>query len=132
MMDSFLIGTYQIGYRYVDVIADPSVCGGSFYYMPDGTERSRMRIGLDYDTFFEVLSVVLHEATEFLLDEFRLRYRATNTFATRASDTFIFHFDHNEFTEVMARLATFLDDCLKDLRAAFDLVWDERKKARGA
>lgn len=122
-----LIGTYQLGWRYVDVIACPDETGGSFCWMPDGNERSRIRVGFNYSAgeIETVFAILVHEALEALIEDQNCRFRPTSTFVRCASDVYVFHFDHNQFTDIAAKLGVFLWEIREDFKAAFELVHEE-------
>lgn len=127
-LDSFKIGTYQLGYRWVDLFADPEEMGGNFFFMPDDTySHSRIRVGFRYECIDDCWCVLFHEAMEAIITEMECRYKPTSCYISGASDIYRFYFDHNQFTEIAARLAMFIKACIKDFEAAFDLIQEEKK-----
>jgi len=127
-MEAFKIGTYQLGFQFCDVFADPKETGGCFYWMPEGQERSRIRIGFDYDDIETPFSILVHETMEFLIEIQGGRFRPTSGFVRSASDVYRFFFDHNQMTEIAAKLGCFLWDIRKDFEAAFELIQEEGNK----
>lgn len=101
------VGQYMLGYRNVDLYANPDSCCGSFTLSPN-IGPSAMEVGTDLDHFWEVLNILLHEAMEMALCEVSARYRPNPCFADSASDTYRFMFDHNQFTEASYRAAYFI------------------------
>jgi hypothetical protein len=125
-MNNFLIGTYQLGWRFCDVFAMPTETGGSFYWMPEGHERARIWVGFDYQD--ETPWVILcHEALEALIEDQGCRFRPTSSFVRNASDVYQFHFDHNQFTDISAKLGCFIFAIKDDFVAAQQLIDEENK-----
>lgn len=120
--ESFTIGSYQLGWRNLDLIADPKECGGSFFFVPDKAALSRIRVGFDYPEIGQAWAVLYHEALELLMADAGLRYRQSGSYVPNASDAYLFHFDHNQFSEIAAKLAYFSLDAFPDFKAAWDLV----------
>lgn len=104
----------MMGYRNVDLYADPESCGGNFVLSPkDGA--ATMDVGTKFDNWFEVLQVLLHEVMEMAFCEVSGRFRPNPAFADCASDTYRFMFDHNQFTEAGHRAAYFIAKSQNDL-----------------
>lgn len=132
------IGRYRLGWRTVEVFGDPHKSGGQFEYfpdvsLPDGKHDdetvSRMTIGfLHNDDWWEVFNVILHETWEMAAADHNVRYKRTDLFMSWASDAFVFHFNHNEFTEITAQSAHFLSFALDDIKKAW--LAFRRKKRR--
>lgn len=128
-MDSFKIGTYQLGYRWVDLFADPKETGGSFYLMPDDTpSHARIRIGFDYREIDHPWCNLFHEVMEFVIAGIGCRCKPTGHYIEGCSDIYTFHFNHNEFTEIAAQVGMFIKNCKADFEAAWDLVQEADKK----
>lgn len=101
------VGQYMLGYRNVDLWANPESTGGNFVLLP--TEGvSTMEVGTKLDYWHEILNILAHEAFEFSLGEVNARYRPNPCFADCASDTYRFMFDHNQFTEAVYRASYFI------------------------
>ena len=128
MSEPFKIGTYQLGWRWVDVYAEPGHTGGWFYFMPDGGQsHTRIRVGFDYSDIDDSFCILVHEAMEALIDDAGCRMRPTSNFCRNASDLYRFAFDHNQMTDIAAKLGCFLWSIRKDFEAAFELVQETRK-----
>lgn len=124
-----MVGIYQLGYRWVEVWLDPSTEGGNFTYLP-GTCRdpkkekshSKITVGRE-DQLWSAWAILVHESLEFLLAEEGVRLRPTGHYSIGASDIYRFHFDHNQFTEVAARLGCFV----YEVRPRFEATWRKFK-----
>jgi hypothetical protein len=120
------VGTYQLGWRWVDLVIDPNRRGGSFE-MRTGTEfdkehpRPLMVIGGEYSVS-DAYEVLVHEALEFVACEAGTRFRSTHAYATSASDVYMFMFDHNQLTEIAARVGNFIWQVKEDLEAGIKLL----------
>lgn len=125
-LTSFLIGTYQLGWRYCDVFAMPTETGGSFYWMPEGHERSRIWVGFDYQDETP-WAILCHEALEALIEDQGCRLRPTSSFVRTASDVYLFHFDHNQFTDIAAKLGCFIFAIKDDFEAASKKIAESKK-----
>jgi hypothetical protein len=127
-MDQFLIGTYQLGYRWVDVYAQPDNRGGEFYFIPDDLPaNARIKVGFAYNNIDEPWAVLVHEVCEATLSEMFCRYIPTYHLVQCASDMYLFKFDHNQFTEFAARIAYLLWNIRKDFESAFELIKEAKK-----
>ena len=116
----FKIGTYQLGYRWVDVYADPGEGRGAhFETMPDGMGHARITVGMNYSSSCKPWGNLTHEALEFTLSEIRGRFVYSDVFDDRATDTVVFHFDHNQLNELAARVGWFAQKCLRDFDRAY-------------
>ena len=122
------LGTFFLGWEWVDCFADPTTSGGHFMFCPDTpARRPEMQVGIDYRNWWEVLNVAMHEATEHALA--RLRCTFTNCQEqVRDTQHIQFHFNHGQFTEAIGMAAAYLDDVLPLLRAE----WERAEAARKA
>ena len=118
----FVIGTYQLGWRNIEVFADPTERGGAFYFAPEPGKLSRIRVGMDYAEIRDAWSVLQHEALEMLMADHGARYLKSGSFCAGASDAYSFYFDHNQLTEIAAKLGHFTFDVHDDFSAAWALV----------
>lgn len=128
-MDGFKIGTYQLSHRYVDVFAEPAHTGGWFYFMPEHGANARIRIGFDYENADDPYCILVHEAMEFLIDEVGARFRPTSNFCQTASDLYVFYFNHNQMTDIAAKLGSFLLEIQEDFHAAFQLIQEHNEQS---
>lgn len=109
------IGTYQLGWRWVDLYLDNNGEGASFEIMPDNPKKSgaKIVIGNAGQDVAECWKTLCHEAMELALTDCMARFRHDEAFS-RASDMYYFFCHHNQFTEATAMLGSFLLDCHKD------------------
>ena len=115
----FKIGTYQLGYRWVDLFADPTAEGARFNSMPDGKRHASITVGMGYTSSGRPWGHLIHEVVEFALSEIRGRFVYSDVFDDRATDTVVFHFDHNQLNELAARVGWFAQKCLRDFEKAY-------------
>jgi hypothetical protein len=113
------VGTYQLGFQWVDLWMDPKLSGGEFVSMPDGSkDRAKITVGVE-GALWASWGILVHEVSEHILCELHVRFRPTNHYVNSASDLYHFAFNHNQFTELCARLGSFLCEC----RADFERAW---------
>jgi hypothetical protein len=115
----FLIGRYQLGWRMVNVYADPNLLGGHFNLCRHGAEP-QITIGMDHRSADESYGVLVHETLEMLMDDMGCAF-IPKVFETNASDTYRFMFNHNQHTEISSRAAHFFWQCWNEFNKAFDL-----------
>jgi hypothetical protein len=103
------VGIYDLGLHAVKLILDFSKEGGHF--TTDSKEHiCEITVGANQRWEY-VMQVLMHEAFELSLLEVRGRFRYTPDNAG-SSDSYVFHFDHNQFSEAAARVGTFVSECL--------------------
>jgi hypothetical protein len=114
------VGTYQLGYRWVDLFIERDSESGNFTWFPDNPSgpknpksHAEIVVGVD-GTEWAAWVVLVHEACEAIMSDMGLRFRPSNRYVERSSDLYTFHFDHNQFTEVAARLGALISDCRSD------------------
>lgn len=127
----FKVGIYQLGYVWTEVWLNPLECGGDFHCMPGNCrdpqkpkQPARLTIGTADRQLWCCWGVLVHEALENLLCDLGVRFRASAAYSASASDTFVFHFNHNQFSEASLRLGSFL--C--EVRADFEKAWKRCQK----
>lgn len=116
----FLLYPYQIGYRKCNVNLDPTSSSGSFTLMAEGSGDLEITVGLRSPSFGDCCGVLLHEIQEAILTDLRLRY-CPDQFV-RASDSYYFFMNHNEFSEVCARAGEVMSFIIPDMRVAHDFI----------
>lgn len=124
--DQIKVGTYDLGREYVDLIALPQETGGYYYFQPEEGRVGRLKIGIDWHNWWEVVSILLHEVTEYALHKQNLAYAKCGA-TSYASDCRWFMFNHQEFSETTANVAYFLTKALPDLAK----VWNAHAKKKG-
>lgn len=116
--DQPYVGTYRLGPTNVELYGLSREYGGSFYVWPDDISLPRLKIGFNYDHWWEVVNVLLHESFEYLCAQKCCRFTPCQSY-TKASDTYRFSFDHNLFSQISEDQAYFLAKCLPDLATAW-------------
>lgn len=127
-MKQIHVGTYTLGWFYVDLYLIPDTDGGCFYMAPDDKSMPRIKVGIA-DTWPEVVSTLIHEALELVLTRRHLRFITSGRIST-SPESLTFHFDHNQFNESVTELAGFLVVALPDVATAFRKVNRKPSKAK--
>lgn len=123
------IKTLKLGGHIVDLYVLTDYEGGKWAFPSFGSlKHNEIIIGIDQQYWDDCLAVLLHETFEFVADELLLRYRTTNNYCPRASDTVSFSMDHNQFSELCARSASFLQDAVPLVNDAWKKHHEAKKK----
>lgn len=124
------IGRYQLGWFNVDLFVMPYEDGGWFNVNCDGKSNPQMHIGLLYEHPAEMYSTLTHEAFEFAANELFCVYNLRNGFESSASDTPVFMFNHNQFTEIASRAGIFIHNAGPELLKWWTKAHKARNRAR--
>lgn len=117
------VGVYELGFEFIDLYALPKEQGGYYYFQPEEGHVGRMKVGIGYRNWWEVVAVLLHEATEYVMHKQGYVYQRAGQ-VCHASDCRTFHFNHEQFSEVTAHVAIFIARALPDLAS----VWRKHIK----
>lgn len=115
-MKPFKIGTYQLGWRMVELWAQPGETGATFNLCCH-QKIATIKCGMNYKDPAEAFACLCHEVWEMAMDELMCCYRP-KAFVEHASDTYHFSFDHNQHTEISARASYFIYTCFDDFKKA--------------
>jgi hypothetical protein len=115
-MKPFKIGTYQLGYRMVDLWGNPDKCGALFN-LCKSQKPAMIETGLKYQDPSEAFGVLCHEVWEMVMQDMGCALTPL-AFMPQASDTGMFVFNHNQHTEISARASYFLWQCFDDFKKA--------------
>lgn len=126
---SHVIGKIQIGLGAYDVVADPNSDGGWFRIHRPG-RTGCVCVGVDAGCFAQVLAVFLHEVQEATMVGMRLGLSPDFDRSPSNGDCRVFHLNHEQFTEVVARAAWAADQVLPDLRRAWAAAGKARNRKR--
>ena len=126
-MKQKIVGTYYIGFNQMQVVLREGT-GGEFWHCPEDGAVPRMKIGADQERWEDMLSCLLHESTEFLYDQLRVRFGRSNDLSKDHSE-YMFMFNHNELSHSCACLGEFLAACLPDVATAWK-KWNRKKSAK--
>lgn len=121
------IGSFDLGWETVDLIAILDDIGGCFYFQPEPGKVPRIKVGLDYEKWSEVVSTLLHETFEFVLAREGLRFVACRKFNNDHAD-YLFAFDHPAFSRICSNAALFVTEAMPKLAAAYNLQRKKKKK----
>ncbi len=111
------LGAYPLGFNFVDVWLDPKMWGGSFSWASVRGGNTTIVIGIANEEYASTLAVTLHEAMELLSVEMGIRFTPSDG-ETEASDCYQFIMNHNQFSELLARTAKFIQLIQVDLMTA--------------
>lgn len=115
--EAFLIGRYQLGFRMVNLWAEPGT-GGAWLNMCRDGQEAQIHVHMEDDDPSYSFGHLCHEVWEMTIDELHCEFRKTNAFMSTASDTVHFFYDHNQHTEICCRASYFIWKCLDDFKAA--------------
>ena len=104
-----LVGSYNLGFRPVNLFIDTDRTGGSVELTPE--ERGKptaINVGINSPLVIAV-STLLHEAYEACLIDLNARYEPHPAYSSESSD-FIFVMSHNQLGEAHDRVGEFLVD----------------------
>lgn len=127
-MKPFLIGRYQLGWRMVNLWAEPELLGGNFNLCRN-RQDAQIHIGMDHRDPAEVFAVLCHEVWEMVMDELCCAL-TPKAFEPNASDTYQFHFNHNQHTEISSRASYFVWQCMDDFKKAHAKCRKAKKRNR--
>ena len=123
-MKQKVIGVYDIGYEQVQVVLMEGR-GGSFYFIPEKGSLSRIKIGVDYVKFEDVMNCLLHEAFEFVLARNNGRFNPSEDMG-RDHSAYIFVFNHPVFSDCCAKVAELITAAGPDIEKAWK-IWRKKK-----
>lgn len=124
-MKQIVIGIYALGHENVQLVALPDDTGGEFYFCPDETSLGRIKVGIANSNWENVVAILLHETLEYAMDRHRVRYRVTENLSSDHA-SYLFVLNHCDFTEIVARVSSFVTPALPRLAVA----WEKRHKKR--
>lgn len=112
------LGTYWMGWGYVEVWVNPNDMDGSFESPNIHGGLQVMVIGLANPDYGQVLGLVVHEAMEATMCDIGVRFSKAPTYIETCSDSYHFMMNHNEFSEAAARVGHFINHLQVDLMKA--------------
>ena len=118
-----IIGTYELGWQNVQLVLR-SGTGGNFYMLPGDIKEPRIKVGADYDKFWQVIACLLHEAEELAMAIRMCRYTPEDD-VMGDIHAYTFFMTHSQFHDVQAATGYYLVSCWDDLKKE----WEEWKKA---
>jgi hypothetical protein len=123
-----LVGTFQLGLRYINLFIDFSTENASVSFLPirkGVPDLPVMVVGADTD-WGEVLSTLLHEAYELTFVDLSLRYKKRPSW-TEESSEFYFWMHHNDLAEAHERIGPFLAKVVPEVKKIYDARNKKRK-----
>ncbi|MFH0981894.1 MAG: hypothetical protein V2A79_10175 [Planctomycetota bacterium] len=112
-----MVGSYNLGNEMVRLVLREG-SGADLYVQPGDLHYPRFKIGADADTWGEIVTCLLHEATEFVAMKLWVRYHPSPDIA-HDNGAYLFVLTHTQFGETCGRVGDFPADCLPDLKAAW-------------
>lgn len=113
-MKQTYVGTWPIGHENCQLYAMPDSTGGDFYGCPDSNSCARIKVGLDYRCFDEVIAVLIHEAMEFALMRSDCRYQISGKLNRDHAD-YLFCMTHEQFGRACSKVAMFMSEAVPKL-----------------
>ncbi len=123
-MKSQIVGDYEIGYEYVQLILRDGV-GAEFDRLSDDVTIPTITLGSDEARWVHVVARLLHESFELVMDRLGCRFYPAGNLANDSS-AYTFVLDHQRFADCCAKVADFVAVALPDLKKA----WTARQKSR--
>lgn len=121
----YKIGTYQLGFQWVDLWVDPTSDNGEFSWFSKKQQNCRVMLGIASSDYSVVLGTLLHEIVESTCCDLKVRFQKTGLFSD-STDQYHFMMDHNDFTELMARAGHFVRMSQLDLMKAHNRLHGKR------
>jgi hypothetical protein len=106
-MKQIFLGHFQLGWENVDLYVLPEEDGGVYFFCPDAKSLGRIKVGLDYDYWNQVLTVLFHEGLEYLLEKYGYCFNRAGNICRDLGAKW-FHFNHVEYSEICSRLGVFI------------------------
>jgi hypothetical protein len=116
------VGIYQAGPDLIQLVAREGT-GGEFYLYPGKDKIARIKIGMDYDYWWEAVKTCIHEIGEFARFKSGCRFIYDNDYSNNLG-AFLFSYDHTQYSNLCAIEGMFLANALPDLNK----VWKQWKK----
>ena len=123
-MKQKVIGNFYMGYTQYQLVLREGT-DGEFYLCPGDGEIPRIKIGADYKTWQEVVTVLLHEAYEACLSVNKCRMQVTEDLSNDHSG-YVFLMTHVQFSDCCARVSEFITEALPKLATE----WKRFKKKK--
>lgn len=118
-----VVGRYALGDMMVQLRLQNSWRGGSFHKL---SVPSEIAVGCKEEPWPMVVAILTHEVMEFALDRLDARCVPSPDYA-RASDGYLFHYDHRIHGEACAQAGLFLAAALPALATAYKRLAKARK-----
>lgn len=116
--DQIHIGVFPIGCENADVYVLPLEQEyGCFYLCPDDASLPRIKIAIGSKHWVNVVGIALHESFEFLTARLLCRYQKSGVIGDHAS--YLFSFNHCQFSDLCQRQAIFIAQLLPALSEAY-------------
>lgn len=112
------LGFFELGWEDVELVVNEST-GGLFYFIHPETRRPRIEIGLDNHEYEHIFGCLCHEAMEYSYTRANLRYDNSEK-STGDRGSFLFVFNHIQFTEATSRASEFIQSANEPLKKAFE------------
>lgn len=117
-----IVGVFSFGFEDCQLVLREGT-GGEFYNCPGKGEIPRIKIGADVKEWKDIVSVLLHEATEFSMNRLRCRYNRDYDMGFDHAG-YMFILDHPTFSDCCARVGEFISLSLPTLARE----WEKFKK----
>lgn len=118
-----IIGTWYSGHEQIELVLREGT-GGEFFCCPEKKHVPRIKIGGDYENWWEVVNCLLHEVVEFNLMRLSCRYEPLDHIS-KDLGAITFHMSHGQFSEAIARSAEYVVEAVPKLA----IEWKKWKKS---
>ena len=124
-----IIGDYEIGYEYVRLVLRDGT-GADFYRLSDDVTIPTIVVGADEANWTRVVTRLLHESFELVLDRLGCRFYPSGDLAENAA-AWVFMLDHQQFADCCAKVADFVAVALPDLKKAWTARLKQQQEGSG-
>ncbi len=116
-MRQVIVGTYCCGHAQAQLVLREGD-GAEFYLVPEDGCVPRIKLGADRTSWSKMVSVLLHEIQELIMEQRHYRYTAAGD---RAQDhgSYVFMLNHAQFSDLCACAGEYLTAALPDLATAW-------------
>jgi hypothetical protein len=97
--------------------------------IPGKDKLASIHTGIDYGDWPYTLQIFMHEVFEFLLTIRGHRFEPA-PHGHYGGDRFVFFFDHNQFSEIIACATEGLSNAIPDLKKAYDKWMAKRRHSK--
>jgi hypothetical protein len=109
-----LVGIFDAGTRNVELYIREGR-DAEFHLQPEKNQQAKITLGTADYKWWEIMSNLTHEITEFVLTDMGLRY-APAPDISQDNGNYYFAMSHTQFSEVTARVGLFLSEAMPVLR----------------
>lgn len=125
-MKQKIIGTFYIGYEKCQLVLMEGK-GGIFYPVNKEADIPIIKLGADYNQWLSVFSNLIHESFELVAGRRHCTYKCEEDLGQDSREGF-FIMRHDEFSDICARVAEFINLSQRPLYNEWKKWGNEKKK----